>query len=113
MAHHPPGNEQRHPKVAPSEPINQTPHYEDPPQDNPLAGLVPAIRRRRLERACDRALQLHGSVRVAVGNRTVMIVADVVVDEVVALGGTIPHAWRFVRDDGRSVYVFVDEEPAA
>jgi hypothetical protein len=42
-----------------------------------------------------------------------MVVADTVVAEVAANGGTIPDTWRLMRDDGRSVYVFVDEEPAA
>jgi hypothetical protein len=114
VARHPPDNEQRHPKVAPSEPIYLTPNHEDPPQDNRLGGLISAIHRRRLSRACDRAIALDGAVRLAVADRMVMVVADVVVAEVVAAGGTIPSAWRLTRSDGRAVFLFADdEEPAA
>jgi hypothetical protein len=42
-----------------------------------------------------------------------MVVADTVVAEVAANGGDIPDTYRLIRDDGRSVYVFIDEEPAA
>jgi hypothetical protein len=42
-----------------------------------------------------------------------MVVADTVVAEVASNGGDIPNTYRLVRDDGRSVYVFHDEDPAA
>jgi hypothetical protein len=94
---------------------HSTPNHEDREQDNPLAGLAaypcpcPPC---RWHRTADRAIALNGAVRLE-GNRSVMVVADTVVAEVAANGGTIPDTWRLMRDDGRSVYVFVDEEPAA
>jgi hypothetical protein len=41
-----------------------------------------------------------------------MVVADTVVAEVAANGGDIPETYRLVRDDGRTVYVFIDEAAA-
>jgi hypothetical protein len=41
-----------------------------------------------------------------------MVVADTVVAEVAANGGDIPPTYRLVRDDGRTVWVFIDEDAA-
>jgi hypothetical protein len=41
-----------------------------------------------------------------------MVVADTVVAEVAANGGTIPDTYQLMRNDGRSVYVFIDEAAA-
>ena len=106
--------------------INQTPRQEDRHKHtdrrflgpvtrvSPLAGLVPIpcqCWRCRWYRVCDRAIDLNGAVRLE-GSDTIMVVADTVVAEVVANGGNIPDTWRFVRSDGRSVHIFVDEGTA-
>ena len=85
------------------------------PQGNPLSGLSPVPCQCwlcRWYRACDKAIALNGAVRLE-GTHSVMVVADTVVAEVAANGGEIPETYRLVRDDGRAVYVFMDEEPAA
>ena len=82
---------------------------------NPLDGLNPMRCQCwlcRWHRACDKAIELNGAVRLE-GSHSVMVVADTVVAEVAANGGDIPDTYRLVRDDGRVCYVFVDEEPAA
>jgi hypothetical protein len=65
----------------------------------------------RWYRICDKAIALNGAVRLE-GNRSIMVVADTVVAEVAANGGTIPDTYRFVRNDGRVVYIFIDEAVA-
>jgi hypothetical protein len=65
----------------------------------------------RWYRTCDRAIATNGAVRLE-GNRSITVVADTVVAEVAANGGDIPETYRLVRDDGRTVYVFIDEAAA-
>jgi hypothetical protein len=81
---------------------------------SPLSGLtaVPCqCWECRWYRTCDRAIALNGAVRLE-GSHSVMVVADTVVAEVAANGGTIPDTYQLVRDDGRTVYVFIDEAAA-
>jgi hypothetical protein len=113
----PPSEEGAAEPTTPSSPTSSrsTPNHEDRSEDNPLSGLAafpcpcPWC---RWHRTADRAIALNGAVRLE-GSHSVMVVADTVVAEVAANGGQIPDTWRLMRDDGRSVYVFVDEEPAA
>jgi hypothetical protein len=78
---------------------------------NTLAGLAPIPCQCwicRWYRACDKAIDLNGAVRLE-GAQSIMVVADTVVAELAANGGEIPETYRLVRDDGRTVYVFHDE----
>jgi hypothetical protein len=87
----------------------------DTAEDSPLTGLAPVPCQCwlcRWHRACDKAIDTNGAVRLE-GAHSIMVVADTVVAEVAANGGTIPDTYRLMRDDGRTVWVFLDEEPAA
>jgi hypothetical protein len=105
----------------------ETPGHEDRPEPtdrrthgpvtrvSPLAGLVPVpcqCSLCRWHRVCDKAIEFNGAVRLE-GSHSVMVVADVVVAEVAGNCGEIPETYRLVRDDGRSVYVSVDDKDPA
>lgn len=110
-----PPDDRSRPRTAGPDSQPHDPHPKDHPEDSPLAGLaaVPCqCWECRWYRTCDKAIALNGAIRLE-GSHSVMVVADTVVAEVAANGGDIPDTYRLIRDDGRSVYVFIDEEPAA
>jgi hypothetical protein len=81
---------------------------DDTARGNPLEPIPCQCWLCRWYRACDHAVDLNGAVRLD-GANSVMVVADTVVAEVAANGGKIPDTYRLERDDGRTVYVFMDE----